>query len=139
MRDMFFIDTNIFVYSFDTTNSKKQKIAIDIIDKARSTCSGTISTQVVQEFLNVATRKFKTPINAQDSKVYLAKVLEPLCKVYSDFPLFELAIYLQATTKYSFYDSLIIAAALKGNCRILYTEDLQNDQRIYDLTIKNPF
>ena len=49
------------------------------------------------------------------------------------------AVSLQGRYGYSFYDSLIIAAALEVGCTRLYSEDLQHDQRIHGLTIVNPF
>jgi predicted nucleic acid-binding protein len=52
MNDKYFIDTNIFVYSFEAGSPKKQKIAIKLIDEALNTHYGCISTQVVQEFLS---------------------------------------------------------------------------------------
>jgi len=48
-------------------------------------------------------------------------------------------LYLAATTRYSFYDSLIISAALKAGCSVLYSEDMQHGQKIHNLTIVNPF
>ena len=68
MSDRFFIDTNIFAYSFDNSSKKKQIISIDIICQSLLSNDGIISYQVVQEFLNISTRKFKVPIKAQDCK-----------------------------------------------------------------------
>ena len=59
MSDRFFIDTNIFVYTFDHVNNNKKAIARSLIQNALSSGEGVISYQVIQEFLNVATRKFK--------------------------------------------------------------------------------
>ena len=53
--------------------------------------------------------------------------------------LLERGLRIRSRYRYSFYDSLIIAAALKAGCRDLYSEDLQDGQRIEQLTIKNPF
>ncbi len=62
-----------------------------------------------------------------------------MCEIYPNKELFIKGITLQKRWKYSFYDSLIIAAALKANCNILYSEDLQHGQVIDDLKIINPF
>ena len=94
---------------------------------------------MIQEFLNVVTTRFKTPLTVLDSKEYLSKVLIPLCDVYPDESLFELGLEVQVTTKYSFYDSLIIAAAINGGCNKLYSEDLHDGQQIRDVMIINPF
>ncbi len=139
MSDRYFIDTNIFVYTFDNRSKKKQKVSREIVADSLSSNEGIISYQVIQEFLNVATRKFKTPLTIQDSKLYLTKILLPICEVYPSKTLFELGLEIQSRTQYSFYDSMIIASAINGKCKKLYTEDLKNGHTIQGLTIVNPF
>jgi predicted nucleic acid-binding protein len=139
MNGKYFIDTNIFIYSFDSDHSEKQNRSMELIQTGLETGIGIISTQVVQEFLNVATRKFKIPMKLDDSKAYLRMVMNPLCQVYPDLALFESGLDLQAETGYSFFDSLIVAAAIRGGCDYLYTEDMQDGQAIHRVTIKNPF
>lgn len=139
MSDKYFIDTNVFIYSFDKTDLKKQRKANEIIINAFSSYSGCISYQVIQEFLNVATQKFESPLTTTDCYKYIESVLEPLCEVFSSIELFNDALEIRECWQYSFYDSLIISAALKARCDILYTEDLQHEQRIRDLCIVNPF
>jgi predicted nucleic acid-binding protein len=139
MSDKYFIDTNIFIYSFDTENSTKNDIAKRLIADALENGTGIISYQVIQEFLNVATQKFAKPLAFKDSQRYLNVVLEPLCEVFSSTELFHQALEITDQWRYPFYDSLIIAAALQADCATLYTEDMQHDQTIRNLTIKNPF
>lgn len=139
MKDKYFIDTNIIIYSFDKSNSKKQKTSEEIISDALYEHKGCISYQVIQEFINVATQKFKTPLTTNDCTDYLINVLEPLCEVLSSIELYKDALEIKDSWQYSFYDSLIISSALRANCNILYTEDLQHKQRIRDLVIINPF
>ncbi|MCK4555978.1 MAG: PIN domain-containing protein [Candidatus Aminicenantes bacterium] len=139
MSDKYFIDTNIFVYSFDTENPQKNDIAKRLIADALENGTGIISYQVIQEFLNVATQKFAKPLTFKDSQRYLNVVLESLCEVFSSTELFHKALEIINQWKYPFYDSLIIAAALQGDCAVIYTENMQHDQTIRDLTIKNPF
>jgi len=62
MRDKYFLDTNIFVYSFDSSNPKKQKVAKSLIKQALKKQVSCISSQVIQEFINVATKKIKPPL-----------------------------------------------------------------------------
>jgi predicted nucleic acid-binding protein len=66
-------------------------------------------------------------------------VLEPLFRVPASIPLYKRALGVQARYGYSFYDSLIVAAALDAGCNRLYSEDMQDGQRIEGLTIENPF
>ena len=139
MSDRYFIDTNIFAYTFDKQSKKKAKISKEIVAHSLSSNEGIISYQVVQEFLNIATRKFKNPLKIQDSKIYLRKILLPLCEIYPSEILFELGLDIQSTTQYSFYDSMIIGSAIKGKCNKLYTEDLSNGHTIQGVTIVNPF
>jgi len=69
----------------------------------------------------------------------LNKILAPLCEVYANLELFHNALDIMERWQYSIYDSLIIAAALYTDCKILYFEDLQHRQKIELLTIMNPF
>ena len=98
---------------------------------------GMISTQVIQEFLNVAIHKFMVPMKIEDAREYLRLVMNPLCQVYPDLALYESCLELQAETGYSFYDSLILAAAIRGGCDVLYSEDLQDGQEVRGVKIIN--
>ena len=139
MKGKYFLDTNIFIYSFDHRTPHKSAVASDLIRQALRTGEGITSGQVLQEFLNAATRKFATPLSLSDCKVYLDKVLTPLCFVFTDIELLSSALDLRAFTGYGWYDSLIVAAALAGQCATLVTEDLQDGRKIGALTILNPF
>ena len=139
MNDKYFIDTNIFVYCFDDREPDKKTKALNLIADALQTGNGVISTQVVQEFLNVAIRKFSVPMKTDDTKIYLQKVLNPLCQVFPDLGLYIEALNISEKTGYSFYDSLILAGAFASGCSILYSEDFQNGQRIENLKIVDPF
>jgi predicted nucleic acid-binding protein len=139
MSAKFFLDTNIVVYTFDTRAPKKKRRALELVEQALRTQQGVVSTQVVQEFLNVATRKFAVPLKLSDAQQYLQDVLSPLCSVFPSIDLFRHALVLQQDTQYSFYDSLIIGGALQAGCDMLYSEDLQHGQYIRGLQILNPF
>ena len=139
MSGKFFIDTNIFIYSFDERIPAKRDISRELIGDALENSTGVTSYQVIQEYLNAATRKFVKPLTFKDSQRYLSIVLEPLCEVFSSMELFHQALEIMDQWRYSFFDSLIIASALQADCTILYTEDMLHDQKIRNLTIKNPF
>src|SRR4030067_2479275 len=102
MSAKYFIDTNVFLYSFDDPQPAKKERSMALIQEGLQTGLGIISTQVIQEFLNVATRKFAVPMKAVDSKAYLRLVMNPLCQVYPDLSLYEANLDLQAETGYSF-------------------------------------
>jgi predicted nucleic acid-binding protein len=139
MKDRYFLDTNIFVYSFDSNDAKKSTIARDLIQNALKEQVGCVSSQVIQEFLNVSTKKFSPPLEAKDSLKYLNTVLAPLCEIFTSLDLYRKTIETAERWKYSFYDSMIITAAIQLNCSILYSEDLQHSQKIQSITIINPF
>lgn len=139
MKDKFFLDTNMFIYSFSTAEQHKQDIAIELIQHALRSKQGIISYQVTQECLNVLMQKSKTPISFEDAQSYLEEVLTPLCEVFPSAELYISALSIKQKTKYSFYDALIVAAALEANCQVLYSEDLQNGRNIKNLKIVNPF
>lgn len=139
MKDKFFLDTNIFIYSFDESSEKKKKKSQQLINDALSTGKGIISFQVIQEFLNVSTRKFAVPLKMIDAKTYLEQILAPLCEIYSTEELYLYSLDIQENTQYSFYDSMIIASAIKAGCKTLYSEDLQDGRSLGGLVIKNPF
>jgi predicted nucleic acid-binding protein len=139
MSDKFFLDTNIFIYCFDDRQPQKQKRALALVASALESGDGLISTQVIQEFLNVALRKFSAPLKIEDCLVYMQKVLHPLCKITPDLEYYSTALNILQETGYSFYDALILSGAARGGCVVLYSEDLQNGQQVAGVTIVNPF
>ncbi len=66
-----FIDTNIFIYLFDETDEHKRTTAERLIQKALETRNACISHQVVQETLNVVTRKLPFPMSAENAQRFL--------------------------------------------------------------------
>ena len=139
MSDRFFLDTNIFVYSFDQSATVKARKAAQLIRKALTTQKGVISYQVVQEFFNVALRRFSQPMQTADAEQYLSAVFRPLLGVHSSPALYAEALHLQAQSGFSWYDSLIVSSAIQARCDLLFTEDLQHGQRFGTLQIENPF
>ena len=139
MSAKYFLDTNILVYTFDPRDRRKQRVANHLVATALQTQQGVISFQVVQEFLNVATKKFSRPLSYEDAQAYLASVLTPLCSIHSSTALYENALGLAARWQFSFYDSLIVSAAEQAGCDQLISEDLQHKQQIGNMRIVNPF
>ena len=139
MKDRFFLDTNIFAYSFDSNALAKQERARDLIVQGIKSRKAVVSYQVVQEFFNVALRKFSRPMNVAEAEQYLRTVFQPLLAVQSSSTLFSHALSLQDKHHLSWYDSLIAAAAMESQCTILYSEDMHDGHRLGELQIKNPF
>jgi len=132
MTDRVFADTNLFIYA-ESQNEDKAAIAIEIIQK-----SPVISTQVINETVSVLIRKHKFLLAEAHE---IAESLLDLCEVAAvDVLTLRKAIDLAKNHSLSHWDSLIVAAALLANCKILYSEDMQHGQ-VFDaqLTVVNPF
>ena len=134
-----FIDTNLFIYQLEASDERKAATADRIISRGIETRNACISFQVVQECLNTVLRKAEIPLSTDETRQYLDNVLAPLYRVPASLSLYRRALDLQTRYRYGFYDSLIVAAALDVGCTVLYSEDLQDGQRIERLTIENPF
>jgi len=139
MNGKFFLDTNIFVYSFDSGSVAKARSATQLIERALTARSGVTSYQVVQEFFNVALKRFDQPMTRDQAEQYLSSVFRPLLTVNSSQALFAEALRVFGKHRFSWYDSLIVASALQAQCNVLYSEDLQHGQKIGNLLIENPF
>jgi len=134
MKGKVFLDTNILIYCYSSTEPDKRS-------KAQSVASLPdvfISTQVIKEFINTLRKKFRLDWPTIQSAVF---EVEKNFEVYPNTAnSIHHACKLAERYNYSFYDSLIIAAALEIGCFTLFTEDLQDGQVIENvLTIKNPF
>jgi predicted nucleic acid-binding protein len=139
MSARFFLDTNLFVYTFDSSAPAKAKTAGQLIRRAADTGEGIISYQVVQEFFSVALRRFPHVMSMAEAEQYLITVLRPLLAVHSSPAIYFEALRIAEKHRLSWYDSLIVAAALEGQCDRLYSEDFQHGQKIETLRVENPF
>ena len=139
MSARFFLDTNIFAYTFDTKAPAKAKRATRLIRQAVDTGEGIVSYQVIQEFFNVAFRCFPQPMNVAEAEQYLITVFRPLLAIHSSPALYVEALRVTGKYRLSWYDSLIVAAALQAQCSTLYSEDLQHGRELEGLRIENPF
>lgn len=136
---LFFLDTNLLVYSFDRSAGNKCAMARKLVHDSLECRRGIIGTQVVQEFLNVALRRFAVPMGTTEAREYLRHVLVPLCQHHPTAATFDQALIVREETGLSWYDSLIVAAAIESGCNWLLTEDMDNGRKIHGLTIRNPF
>lgn len=132
-----FLDSNVFVYLFDAGDGRKREQAERLVSAAIQDGSGCISFQVVHETLNVLVRKYG--LSGAGARRLLEYVLQPLWRVMPNADLCLHALTLRERYGFSFYDSLIVAAALEAGCTRLCSEDLQHGQCIGALRIENPF
>ena len=134
-----FIDSNVFIYLFDPTDDRKRQIAHAVVEAALGSDRGCISFQVVQETLRVITGKLAKPISTESAQAFLQDSLLPLWRVMPSEALYTRCLQLRERWQLSFYDALIVAAALQAGCKRLLSEDLQHGQRIEGLRTENPF
>lgn len=135
---MFFVDTNLLVYLHDSKEPEKQACATRILEDLWHSGKGRLSFQVLIEFYAVATRKLKPGLEPASARQEIQDLLdwEPLAPSAA---LLDEAWRIEDRYGFSWWDSLIVAAAVTQNCRALLTEDLQHGLVIDDLRIVNPF
>ena len=139
MSEEYFLDTNILIYAFDRSQPSKRKTAEKLIVQGVRESRAIINWQVAQEFLSLATKKFKKALNPNEVDKILNELLRPLWKVSPTPELFQDSLHINKISKYSFYDSLILASAKAARCGVIYSEDFQHNQVVEDVRIMNPF
>jgi len=131
-----FIDSNILIYAEASDEPAKQGVALTLLRRLKLDGSGVISTQVLQEFANVALRKLR--LNAHHVRLQLQA--HQRFEVIQVTPnLIHAALDLHQTRSVSFYDALIVAAAHQAGCDTLYSEDLNTAEIMAGVKAVNPF
>ena len=133
-----FFDTNVLVYLFDTDAQEKQRVAREILQQETLEGRAVLSTQVLQEFYVSVTRKLATPLTPGAAHRAVAD-LAALPTVQVDKELILRSIRRSQAITVSFWDALIIEAALQAGATKVLTEELQDGQAIEGLRIANPF
>lgn len=133
-----FVDTNVLVHVRDRSEEEKQRRAAEWVAGLWETGLGRLSYQVLQEYYVTLTTKLDPPRSIEDARddVTALRAWNP---VSVDHPLIESAWDVQDRYAFSWWDSLIVAAALRAGSRYLLTEDLQTGQVIDTLTVISPF
>ncbi len=136
--DVVFVDTNVLVYAHDVSEEVRRPIAQAVLEDLWANRSGALSTQVLQEFYVVATRKFDPPMTRRRARDIVA--------AYAEWTLVEIdAVLILAASELgerhtlSFWDALIIESARRAGANRLLSEDLQTGRRVTGLKIENPF
>jgi predicted nucleic acid-binding protein len=133
-----FVDSNILVYAHDATEREKQPIARAVLERLWADRSGALSTQVLQEFYVVATRKLATPMPRADAREALAAYSTwHLARVDPEMILDAAA--LEERARLSFWDALIVEAAVRVGATRILTEDFGPGRTIEGVTIEDPF
>jgi predicted nucleic acid-binding protein len=138
MNGSVFFDTNVLVYLYDTDSPQKQDKAKALLEEHGGSSNVFLSTQVLQEFYVNVSRKFARRLSHEEA-LQATENLSRLPVIQVDISLILGAISLGKQLQVSFWDALIIQAALRARCQRLLTEDLQHGRVIGDLRIENPF
>jgi len=133
-----FVDTNILVYAEDKDAKAKHEKASELLVRLWSERDGALSVQVLQEFYVTVTRKLKKPLTSAKAKEIVDEYLT-WTLVENTAKLLRGAIELQQRAQLSFWDAMVVQAALEAGADKLYSEDLNDGQRFGSLVIVNPF
>ncbi len=131
-----FIDSNVLIYAEAKDESVKQKLALALLKHLHQNALGVISTQVLQEYCNVALKKLRLPVTHIRQQLALHQQFEV---VQITPALIQKALDLNQLRSVSFYDALVVSAAVASGCELLYTEDMNADEIMDRVTIVNPF
>ena len=132
-----FLDTNVLVYSVDTTDPAKNAKAVSIVQDALvNRRAYAISTQALSEFANVALGKLGL---APDAVLDFLRVFRGLDAVLPDLELVRRGVELKALHGIHFYDAMMVAAAERAGATEFWTEDLNDGQRYAGILARNPF
>ena len=131
-----FIDTNVLVYTDDQDAPEKRDRATALYEECHGSRQAVVSTQVLQEYFVTVTRKLGVAAEIARRKTELFGRMHV---VRPDLQDLLGAVDLHRLHGFSFWDALIVRAALVSACRRLYTEDLQPGRKIDGLEVVNPF
>ena len=138
MKERVFLDTNVLVYLFDADDPAKQRRAQELLSDQELQAQIILSTQVLQEFYVSVTKKLAIPLDP-DTAFKAVQDLAVFPVVQVDTPLILLAIRRSDKAKISFWDALIVEAALVAGATVLYSEDFQNGVVFGKVRVRNPF
>ena len=137
MSDPEFLDTNVLVYAYDPSDSRKQRIAQDLVRRAL-TGGILVSTQVLAEFAAPLLHKMTPAARPRDVTAVL-DALGPIRVILPDADVVRRAVQVRAEYGVHFYDGMIVAAAERGGCGRIWSEDFNAGQEYFGIAVKNPF
>ena len=137
MKDRIFVDTNILVYAHDLSSGDRHAKASAVIESLWEAGTGVISTQVLQEFYVTVTRKIKNPLKSAEAREIIRNYLAWPVQI-NDPETTIRASEIEEKNSLSFWDALIVAAALRLQAKKIISEDLNHGQIIEGILIENP-
>ena len=133
-----FVDTNVLLYAYDASETVKQPVARAVLEQLWAEHAGTLSTQVLQEFYNGATRRLTPPISRPEAREIL-DLYAAWPVVLLDPTLILAATRLEEEHQLSFWDALVVEAARVAGAQQLLTEDMPHGRVIEGIRLENPF
>jgi predicted nucleic acid-binding protein len=132
-----FLDANVLVYAYQTSDLRKQRIARQLVSRA---VAGelTISTQVLAEFAATLLHKVQPPLSMEEVAIALDG-LGPIPLIVPDGDMVSRAVEARAAYSIHFYDGMIVAAAERAGCEKILSEDLNSQQKYFGVVVANPF
>ena len=131
-----FIDTNVLVYAEASDAPLKQRAALTLLKGLYEEGLGVLSTQVLQEYCNVALKKLKLP----------AQYVRAQLDLYEQFEVVQVTpgiiradLDLHQTRSVSFFDAIVLASAHASGCNVIWTEDMNVGELVNGVRIANPF
>jgi len=137
MSDRIFVDTNILLYAHDAGAGSKHDQARKLIEHIWQSGGAIISTQVIQEFAFNLQRKLKPPMPIDDVRVRVALYAQWTVVLNSSTSVLD-ALALQQQHHVSFWDALILQAAIAAGAEVIYSEDLADGQEYGRVRVVNP-
>lgn len=138
LPEKFFVDTNILVYAHDRSAGPKHEIARNLLERLWNSGTGILSTQVLQEFCVNIRKHSAKPMP-----------VEEILALVRDYQSWEIiintaesvidALDIEARYQISFWDALVLQAAVQADAKILYSEDLSHGQSYDGVRVANPF
>jgi len=133
------VDTNVLIYAHDRSERSKQRRAIDILGRITVADSGVLSTQVLSEFYNTATRKLSPPLTLDQAEAQLSHFVA-VWTVFGVTPRVVLEA-VRGVREYglSFWDAQIWAAARLNQVPVIFSEDFNSGAVVEEVRFVNPF
>ena len=131
-----FIDTNVLVYAEASDEPLKQQAALALLKRLYENNEGVLSTQVLQEYCNVALKKLGLSVPHIRAQLDLYEQFEV---VQVTPAIIRAGLDLQQTRSVSFFDSIVLASAHAAGCNVIWSEDMNTGEVINGMRITNPF
>ena len=132
-----FLDTNVLVYAYDTSDPVKQRVAKELVRRAVAG-EFVISAQVLGEFAATLLHKVSPPV-AADNLIVALDALAAIKLLSPDGDLIRRAVQVRTSYGLHFYDGMIVAAAERLRCPQIWSEDFTAGQTYFGVTVRNPF